>query len=310
MRENRDGALVMLNYAQCSSVAVDPIEKKPLFHFHPGTRVFSLGGWGCNFHCEHCQNWQISCVDVPRLPDSQEILPETAVALAEQNNCQGMAWTYNEPTIWLEYAIDSARLAKARGLYTAWVTNGFATAEALDAVGPYLDAWRVDVKGFTPAAYQTIAKISHWEGILEVARRAKVKWNMHVEVVTNIIPGINDDDAQLTGIANWISHELGPLTPWHVTRFFPQYHMMDKPPTPVETIDRAWDIGRQAGLKFIYSGNIPGHNSENTVCYNCGRIVVERVGYRARIVGLNGSHCKFCGAELNFRTSASGRRQP
>jgi len=309
MRQNTGGIIYTLNYAQVSSVAADPIEKKPLFHFYPGTLAFSLGGWGCNFHCQGCQNWEISCVEMVQ-PErgSQTIPPRRAIEMAKQYHCQGIAWTYNEPTMWFEYTLDSAELAKKNGLYTVYVTNGYATPEALDAIGPYLDAWRVDVKGFSDDLYRKLSRISNWRGILETAQRAKNKWNMHVEVITNIIPTMNDDDQQLEGIARWIKDELGELTPWHVTRFYPHYQMLDLPPTPVSTIERAYEIGQKVGLKFIYAGNIPGHQSESTVCYSCGKPVVVRFGYQARVVGLDGSKCKFCGAELNFRTSGTARR--
>jgi len=302
VRHNREGTLEILNYGEVSSLAADPIEKKPLFHFHPTSQAFSLGGWGCNFHCKHCQNWQIS----HRTPEeggrsSQVISPKEAIRLAKQYRCDGIAWTYNEPCIWLEYTLDSAKLAKKGNLYTVYVTNGFFTEEALDIMGPYLDAWRVDLKGFSDSLYQGLAKVIKWRKILDVAKRAQDKWGMHVEVVTNIIPTLNDDDGQLAGIANWIRDELGELTPWHVTRFYPHYQMQHLPPTPVSTIERAAEIGRKAGLRFIYVGNIPGHAGENTICYSCGKLVVERVGYHTKIVGLDGSRCRFCGAELNFR---------
>jgi pyruvate formate lyase activating enzyme len=301
VRQNREGKLYLLNYALVSSAAVDPIEKKPLFHFFPGTECFSLGGWGCNFHCQDCQNWEIACTDVPA-DASQVVSPEAAIEIARQHSSAGIAWTYNEPGIWLEYTLDSARLAKENKLYTVYVTNGYSTPEALDAIGPYLDAWRVDIKGFSDALYKNLAKISKWRGILDVAKRAKEKWAMHVEVVTNIIPTMNDDDEQLKGIAGWIRSELGELTPWHVTRFYPHRHISDLPPTPVGTLERAIAIGRQAGLRFIYAGNIPGHSSENTTCYSCGKLAVKRRGYQTQVVGLEGSKCRFCGAELNFRT--------
>ena len=182
------------------------------------------------------------------------------------------------------------------------MTNGYITPEALDTIGPYLDAWRVDIKGFSDAFYRDLARIANWRGILEVAKRAKEKWQMHIEVITNIIPTMNDDDTQLEGIARWIKDELGELTPWHVTRFYPHHHLMHLPATPIATIEHAYDIGRKAGLKFIYAGNVPGHQSENTVCYSCGKLVVRRFGYDTDIVGLDGSKCRFCGAELNFRT--------
>ena len=299
MRTNRDGKLFAMNYAEVSSMAPDHIEKKPLFHFFPGTYAFSLGTWGCNFHCKGCQNWEISCVDIPR--DSRQLLPEREIELTRKYDCQGIAWTYNEPAIWFEYTLDSAKLAKNNSLYTVYVTNGYATSEALDAIGPWLDAWRVDIKGFTDGFYQQLAKIPHWQGILDVTRRAKEKWGMHVEVVTNIIPTMNDDEEQLSNIATWIRDNLGELTPWHVTRFHPLHEFTHLSATPVATLERAYEIGRKAGLKFVYLGNVPGHEYENTVCYSCGKMVVHRIGYDTEVVGLDGSRCKFCGAELNFR---------
>ncbi len=299
MRINRDGVLYIMNYGEVSSVAADPIEKKPLFHFFPGTNAFSLGGWGCNFHCQDCQNWEIACVDIPK--GSRYLSPERAVELAREQGCAGIAWTYNEPTVWFEYTLDSARLAKENGLYTAYVTNGYLTPEALDAIGPWLDAWRVDVKGFNDSFYRRLARVSGWRGVLDVARRASEKWNMHVEVVSNIIPTMNDDEEQLEGIAGWIRDDLGELTPWHVTRFHPMRNLNHLPPTPVSTLEKAYRIGKEAGLKFVYLGNVLGHEYENTVCYSCGKVNVRRIGYQTTVVGLDGSRCKFCGAELNFR---------
>ncbi len=302
VRQNRDGKLFVLNYALVSSSAIDPIEKKPLFHFFPGSEVFSLGGWGCNFHCEDCQNWEIACTDIP--PEASQIVtPEAAIEVTKRHNSAGIAWTYNEPGIWLEYTLASAKLAKQNGLYTVYVTNGFSTPEALDAIGPYLDAWRVDIKGFSDTFYRKLAKVTKWRGILDVTKRAKEKWGMHVEAVTNIIPTMNDDDEQLKGIAGWIKAEMGELTPWHVTRFYPHHHISHLPPTPIATLERAIAIGHEAGLRFVYAGNIPGHPSENTTCYSCGKLVVKRLGYRVQLVGLAGSKCQFCGAELNFRTT-------
>ncbi|MBM3154379.1 MAG: AmmeMemoRadiSam system radical SAM enzyme [Chloroflexi bacterium] len=304
VRQNADGALQVLNYAQASSVAADPIEKKPLFHFFPGTGCFSLGTWGCNFHCHHCQNWTISCVEEPhRMADASQImLPKDAIRTAKARGCAGISWTYNEPSIWFEYTLDSAKLAKESGLYTVYVTNGYMTPEALDTIGPYLDAWRVDIKGFSDALYRNLAGIPRWQGILEVAVRAQEKWEMHVEVVTNIVPTMNDDDEQLRGIACWIRDSLGELTPWHVTRFYPQHDMTHLPPTPIKTLEKAYSLGKKAGLRFVYLGNVPGHSSENTVCYCCGKLVIERQGYNTRVVGLNGSKCKFCGSEMNVKT--------
>src|SRR4030042_634213 len=176
MRINRDGKLFTMNYAEVASMAPDHIEKKPLFHFFPGTHALSLGTWGCNFHCKGCQNWEISCVDIPR--GSTQLLPEKEIELTKSYNCQGIAWTYNEPAIWFEYTLDSAKLAKKNNLYTVYVTNGYATPDTLDTIGPYLDAWRVDIKGFSNEFYKNLSGISHWREILDVTKRAKDKWNM------------------------------------------------------------------------------------------------------------------------------------
>ena len=308
MYQNQEGSLYNLNYGIVSSAAADPVEKKPLFHFHPGSMVFSLGTLGCNFHCKHCQNWQISSADSSALRlGCEEIPPQTAIDLTIRYRCQGIAWTYNEPAIWFEYTYDCARLAKQHNLYTIYVTNGYSTPEALDSIGPYLDAWRVDIKGFSDRLYRDLAKVPHWREILSTAKRAKEKWNMHVEVVTNIIPTMNDDDEQLKGIAAWIHDELGDMTPWHVTRFYPHHHLMHLPPTPISTLEKACDIGHRAGLKFIYTGNVPGHKDENTICYSCGKTVIERYGYQTKPVGTENGRCKFCGADLNIRTSPQER---
>lgn len=310
MRQNTGGEMVLLNYALVSSAALDPIEKKPLFHFFPGTEVFSLGTWGCNFQCVHCQNWEISCVEATQdITGSRKVTPGEAVELTLSRGGSGIAWTYNEPSIWFEYTFDSARLAKERNLYTVYVTNGYLTPEGLDIIGPYLDAWRVDIKGFSDEFYLKLAKVSWWRGILEVARMAKEKWKMHVEVVTNIIPTMNDDPEQLHALALWIRDNLGELTPWHVTRFYPHHNLNHLPPTPLDTLEKAHEIGRRAGLRFIYLGNVPGHDSESTLCYQCGKLVVGRFGYATSVVGLDGGRCRFCGADLNFVVDVGQRKR-
>ncbi len=300
---NSNGTLFALNYAQVSSMAVDPIEKKPLFHFYPKSLVFSLGGWGCNFHCLHCQNHEIS-MTTPWNGGygSRKLTPEELVELAKRYKCEGIAWTYNEPGIWLEYTLEGAKLAKKEGLYTVYVTNGFLSEEALDLIGPYLDAFRVDVKGFRDEFYMRLCRVKNWRKVLDITKRAKDKWGMHIEVVTNIIPGWNDSDEELRDIARWIRDELSPLIPWHITRFYPHHKLSNLPPTPISTLEKAYRIGKEEGLKFIYIGNVPGHEFENTYCYSCGKKVVERYGYSTEILGLSGSKCKFCGSELYFRT--------
>ncbi|OGI00953.1 MAG: AmmeMemoRadiSam system radical SAM enzyme [Candidatus Melainabacteria bacterium GWF2_37_15] len=252
-RKNVDGEMVLNTYAMASSIAVDPIEKKPLYQFHPGTKVFSVGGWGCNFQCKHCQNWHIS-------QDMQEnkgycLPPEKMIELAIEHKCEGVCWTYNEPAIWLEYTIDSAKLAKEKGLYTAYVTNGFMTIEALDLIAPYLDVFRVDLKSFDDEFYREISGIKSGKGVFETARHAK-ELGMHIEAVTNIIPTKNDSEENLKNLAEWIAENLGKDTPWHVTRFFPNYKLDNIEPTPIETLKKAEELGKQAGLKYIYLGNI------------------------------------------------------
>jgi pyruvate formate lyase activating enzyme len=312
MRQALDGRIALYNYPGVASVNNDPVEKKPLFHFFPGSLCLSLGSWGCNFHCKDCQNWEISFAtpeDAQRL--SHDLMPADAVALAQRLGSQGMAFTYNEPSIWLEYALDCAKLAKEAGLYTVFVTNGFSTPEALDLIGPYLDAFRVDVKGFTDAFYRDLAKVFHWRNVLESAKYAKFHWDMHVEVVTNIVPTMNDDDEQLTMIAQWIRDDLGPETPWHVTAFHPHYHLRHLPPTPVETLERAVAIGRREGLLYVYPGNVFGHPDEHTRCPNCGTLVISRTGYRADLRALReDGHCARCGSDLNIRTVTYQRRLP
>lgn len=257
-RMNIGGDIYSTIYGIVSSMAVDPIEKKPVYHFLPGSRCFSLGSFGCNFRCMFCQNWEIAYADGTKVHTfaGREVSPEQAVELAVKYNCASMAWTYNEPAIWLEYTIDCARLAKKRGIHTVYVTNGYITPEGLDAIGPHLDVYRVDIKSYTDEFYQKLINVPSAEGVREVAKRAKEKWKMHIECVTNIIPGWNDDPENLRSIARWIKTELGEETPWHVTRFFPCAQMIDERPTPLETLKMARDVGHEEGLEFVHLGNV------------------------------------------------------
>lgn len=299
VRVNRGGKLYALTYGKCSSIAADPIEKKPVFHYCPGSMVFSIGTLGCNFRCIHCQNWQIAHAS-PTLGADEltELGPDETVLAARKYNCEGVAWTYNEPTIWLEYILETAKLCKEDNLYTVMVTNGYITPEALDALGPYIDVYRVDVKGWTKDVYRRLAKVPDPEPVLAAAARAKTKWNMHVEVVTNVIPTLNDDDEQLSSIAGWILEELGEKTPWHVTRFIPYLELSHLEATPTATLEHARQIGFDAGLRFVYLGNVPGHEGENTYCYNCGKLVIDRVGFVVATSNLKDGCCAFCGEDL------------
>lgn len=300
VRQNIDGTLYTHIYGIVSSIAIDPIEKKPLFHFYPGSSVLSLGTFGCNMRCGHCQNWQIAHAHLKdNLPPHQFIPPETLLKIAIEKGCKGIAWTYNEPTIWFEYTLDGAKLFKEKGLYTVYVTNGYISLEALDEIGPYLDVFRVDIKGFTNEFYKKLAKINDFKPVLEATIRAKTKWNMHIECITNVIPTLNDDEKQLKDIATWIKNTLGEDTPWHVTRFIPFLEFSYLPPTPKETLEKARDIGLKTGLKYVYIGNIPGHPGENTYCPNCKKLLIERTGYFIAANNIEKNKCKFCQTQLN-----------
>ncbi len=296
-RQNIDGKLCSLIYGRVSSACADPIEKKPLYHFYPGSVAYSIGSLGCNMRCGDCQNWQIAHAKADKPTERTEALsPEQLVDNAKKSGSQGIAWTYNEPSIWMEYAIDGAKLAKANGLYTVFVTNGYVETEALDAIGPYLDAFRVDFKGRFEGSrfYKEVAKIKDPRPILDATLRAKKKWNMHVEVITNVVPGYNDSTEELEEIARTIRENLGDNTPWHVTRFHPYLELSHLPSTPVEKLEEAWDVGRKAGLNYVYVGNVADHPGENTYCAGCAQLLIERLGYYVNIVGLEDGKCAFC----------------
>lgn len=302
---NYEGTLYTTIYGVISSVAADPIEKKPVFHYRPGSLCFSVGALGCNFRCVFCQNWGIAYADAVTSGASgcrTGFGPTELVRAAKQSNCRGVSWTYNEPAIWLNYALDCARLCRDEGLYTVYVTNGYASPEGLDLIGPYLDVYRVDIKSMDDRFYRELIKVPSPKGILDVAVRAKHKWGMHVECVTNIIPGWNDSEDNLTRTARWIAESLGEKTPWHVTRFFPYGELSDIPPTPPETLQAAVSIGKNHGLQFVYLGNMRTQTGENTYCPKCGNLAVERVGHSTVIKGLNEEgRCAVDNEDLNIR---------
>ncbi len=286
---NIDGKLHTTIYGVVSSAAADPIEKKPVYHYKPGSKCFSVGSLGCNFRCVFCQNWQIAYADAADGSTGScrtGFGPEQLVEAARLSGSEGVAWTYNEPAIWLDYTLDCAALCKQKGLYTVYVTNGYATPEALDLLGPYLDVYRVDIKSVEMEFYRNLIPIPSFQGILDVAERARKHWRMHVECVTNIIPGWNDDRHNLETIASWICQHLGSDTPWHVTRFYPYGKLADLPPTPLETLHAAVSLGRDAGLKFVYLGNVASDTGSNTYCPKCGSLIIERSGYNTRVVAL------------------------
>lgn len=299
VRKNVDGRLMATTYGRVSSVAVDPIEKKPVFHYRPGTRVLSLGSVGCTMRCTHCQNWQISRAS-PSDGELEYLSPEDVISLADRYGCEGVAFTYNEPVIWAEYVADVSDACRAAGRYTVMVTNGYITEAGLDLLGECIDVWRVDVKAYDDRTYRELCKVRSVQPVLEMAERAKKRWLMHVEVVTNIIPTINDDEPTIRGIASWIAKTLGPDTPWHVTRFFPYLELSHLPPTPLVTLRRARDIGIEAGLQHVYLGNVDDPGGEDTRCPSCGAVVVRRDRYRVESRDTVGGACGTCGEPLNI----------
>ena len=287
VRQNLDGKLATLIYAEVSSINVDPIEKKPLFHFYPGSKVFSLGSVSCNFKCEHCQNYDISFAEAGEL-GTTEVLPERSVQLALERNCRGIAWTYNEPTIWFEYTYDSAILAKEAGLYTVYVTNGYMTPQALEKIGPYLDAANVDVKGFSKKFYSGTCR-ARLEPVLQTCERMH-ETGIHLELTYLIIPGLNDDDEQLRAFCTWAAGVDCDI-PIHFSRFHPDWRMLDRPTTPMDTLKKARHLAMQAGMRYVYVGNVVSEY-ENTFCPDCGAIIIERSGFR---INKRGKTCPDCG---------------
>ncbi|MDI6840147.1 MAG: AmmeMemoRadiSam system radical SAM enzyme [bacterium] len=315
-RLNEVGKLYTLIYGEVSTWMISPAELKPIFHFYPGSKWLSLGSIGCNFRCPGCQNWDIAhykFLSADRQDKSllslrgakrrsnqntNYISPEDGLKIADKYNCLGISWTYNEPTVWFEYTLDFAKLAKASGFYTNYVTNGFITPEALDVIGPWLDVFRVDIKGFSNKFYKKLANISEFNGILEVTELAKHKWNMWVEVVTNVIPGYNDDIETFHRIADWIKQTLGPDTPWHITRFIPHCELQHISYTPIKTLENAREIGVSKGLKFVYIGNVTGHPYENTYCPNCKKMLIKRHNYVIEFNYVENGRCKYCGEPI------------
>ncbi len=276
VRKNEGGKLVLLTYGLASAVQVDPVEKKPLSHFHPGTRVFSIGTVGCNWRCAYCQNAEIS---QEREIRGRPLSPEDAVAAAERLGCAGVTFTYNEPSIFAEYALDIMRLARARGLFANFVTNGYLTPEAVEVIAPHLDAVSIDFKGSGEAGFlRKYVSAKGPEPIFETAPALRRR-GVHVEVTNLVVPEVGESDDALRRLARFVAKELGPETPFHLLRFHPDYHMMQFPSTPVATLERLHTIAKEEGLEYVYLGNLWGHPLESTYCPNCGKVVVRRYGF-------------------------------
>lgn len=299
VRMNRGGVLYAESYGKVSAEAVDPIEKKPLYHFLPGTNVYSLGGIGCNFKCRHCQNWEISqCTTAGFL---HTLSPQKGVMKANDFKCKSIAWTYNEPTIWHEYAMDMGKIARSEGLGTIYVTNGYMTEDAVLELSQMLNAFRVDIKSFSDEFYRTVCK-AKLQPVLDATIKAK-ECGMHVEVVNLLIPGMNDSEAEIKNLAEWVYANLGENTPVHFTAFHPDYNMTDAFPTPVKTLEKAYLIAKEAGIRYPYLGNVSLHPFSNTWCHECGALLIERHGFSQKNINLRGDICQKCGAKIPLVTS-------
>ena len=299
VRENRSGMLLTLVYGKAIARHVDPIEKKHLFHFLPGTLSYSIATVGCNLRCKFCQN-----ADIAQMPADHEgvimgdtVTPQEVVAAADKSGCRSIAYTYTEPTVFFELAYDTAKIAHARGIRNVFVTNGYMTAEALEMIEPYLDAANVDLKAFSDRYYKELcgAKLKHVQKTLKHMKALGI----FVEVTTLIVPGLNDDATELKELAEFIANDLGADTPWHISRFHPTYKLTDRPATPVKTLTMAREIGLDAGLKYVYTGNVPGNSGENTFCPACGEIVIERWGFQVGSLRIKDGKCSQCGAEID-----------
>jgi len=293
VRQNIGGKLYSLNYGKCISYCNDPIEKKPFYHFMPGSQVFSFAASGCNFRCEHCQNADIS---QPAEIFGQELSPEKLVALALAHRSKGIAYTYTEPTIFYEYAADTAALARKQNLYNVFVTNGYQTPETInDAV--WLDAARVDLKAFTDKFYKQVCGNAHLEPVLQSIKLLHRK--MHVEIITLLIPTLNDSNEEIRALSQWV-RKLDADTPLHFTAYYPS-NRMTLSPTSGETLLRARKIAMEEGLRYVYTGNRPGDGGENTICPKCNALAVERFGFEVVANNITkDARCKKCGETLPF----------
>jgi pyruvate formate lyase activating enzyme len=296
VRENHEGILFSLAYDKVISQNIDPIEKKPLFHVQPGSLSYSIATPGCNFRCRHCQNSDISQLPADRgMIAGRSVKPSEIVEATLRHGCSSISYTYTEPTIYFELAYDTARLAAEAGLKNVFVTNGYITPEALSTIKPYLHAANIDLKGFREDFYKEIcgARLGPVLDAIQLYKQSGI-W---IEITTLVIPGQNDSDSELKDIARFIK-SIGEDIPWHVSRFHPTYKLLDLPRTPVETISRARRIGLEAGLRYVYEGNVSG-GGENTICWSCKRTLIERSGFNVRKNMLQKGICGYCGVEID-----------
>ncbi|SDB07640.1 pyruvate formate lyase activating enzyme [Desulfonatronum thiosulfatophilum] len=300
VRENREGVLFTLVRDKVAALHLDPVEKKPLYHFYPGTKTLSLGTMGCNLSCSFCQNFSLS--QPPRQGKAvmgERVTAGEIVDAAVHASASSISYTYSEPTIFFELVVDVAARAHERGLMNIIVSNGFQTRDCLEVWGPLIDAANIDLKAFTEDFYKNICGA----GLKPVLDNLKTIHGLGwwLEVTTLIIPGLNDDPGELRAMAEFIHGELGPEVPWHLSRFHPSHAMNDRPPTPPETLRNAWEIGKQAGLHHVYVGNISGVAGEQTDCHECGTTLLRRSGFGVRNLALENGLCRNCGQKAEGR---------
>lgn len=291
VRESRNGKLFSLVYGLTTGVAVDPIEKKPLFHFYPGSDVLSFGTVGCNMRCLHCQNYTTSQASVDDCY-LQTIKVEDITKLARKYNCVGVSWTYNEPTVWFEFTLDGSKLAKKNGLYTVYVTNGYMEDAPLKEIAPYMDAMNIDVKAFTDEFYKKVSK-AKLQPVLDTCVRAK-ELGIHIELTYLIIPTYNDSSDEMRKFCKWVVEKLGEEVPVHFSRFHPDYKMTNVNSTPMETLNMAYRIAEEEGLDYVYLGNIWHANTENTYCPKCSTLLIERQGFAVTLNRVRAKKCPKC----------------
>ena len=299
VRKNENGKLYSLVYARAISACVDPIGKKPLSHFHPGALVMSIATIGCNFRCKFCDNWIIS---QERDIKGRYFPPEEVVKAARENSCQGISYTYTEPTIFFEYAYDTAKLAKQVGVFNTFVTNGYMTPEAVKTIAPYLDAATVDFKGGgDPEFYKTFSAVPSVEPIYESLKEMK-KNNIHIEITNLVVPKIGDSMETLRQLAVWVRDNLGKDTPFHILRFHPEYQLTNIPSTPVSTMEEAYKTVKEEGLNYVYLGNVPSHPYENTYCPNCNELLIKRFSFEITRWNLTKDmRCPNCGHKIPIK---------
>lgn len=297
VRENRGGVLVSLVYGMAVAEHIDPIEKKPLFHVLPGSSTYSIATVGCNFRCRHCQNHSIAQFEpgADGYVGGHFVSPAEIVQRAVESGCRSISYTYTEPTVFYEYVLETAQLGQAAGLKNILVTNGYITTEALDILAPLIDAANIDLKGFDPRFYERVVG-GKLEEVLDCIRDYQ-RHGIWLEITSLIIPGENDSDEQLNGMAAFIAEELGIQVPWHISRFFPQYRMTDRAPTPPDSLERALQAGKRNHLQHLYVGNIAG-GLEHTFCPACGAVLIERQGYRVTVNHLEEGICRKCAARI------------